>query len=61
MMKEFKPMPDINIEDIRARVADGIALTNDFDRLFALYAEANNDRRTLLKLLDSQASGEAKP
>lgn len=49
-------MPDSPLEDIRSRVADGICLTNNYHRVFELYVEANNDRRSLLKLLDAKGT-----
>lgn len=57
----IKPMPDSSLEEIRTRVTDGIALGGNYDQLFSRYVETVNDRRTLLKIIDSQSTSEGDP
>jgi hypothetical protein len=52
----IKPMPDSSLEEIRTRVTDGIALGGNYDQLFSRYVETVNDRRALMKIIDSQSN-----
>lgn len=58
--KELPSMTPALLVEIRARVADGIALGRDYNSLFDRYVEAHNDRRLLLAFIDA-ASEPAPP
>ena len=45
-------MPDPILEEIAARVRDGIALGGSYDDVFRAYAQANHDRAYLFRVIE---------
>jgi hypothetical protein len=47
-----KGLPDPTLEEVAARVRDGIALGGSYDEVFMAYAQAHHDRAYLFRVIE---------